>query len=44
MDLLIDTHAFLWFVLNDAQLSVPAKTSPEAFKRPHPADSCSPCL
>lgn len=27
MRLLLDTHAFLWFVLNDAQLSVPARTA-----------------
>lgn len=27
MRLLLDTHSFLWFVLNDAQLSAPARTA-----------------
>ena len=26
MNLMLDTHTFLWFVLDDPQLSVPAKT------------------
>ncbi|MCI0464919.1 MAG: type II toxin-antitoxin system VapC family toxin [Gemmataceae bacterium] len=27
MKLLLDTHAFLWFVLSDAQLSAAARTA-----------------
>ncbi len=27
MKLLLDTHSFLWFVLNDPQLSTPARTA-----------------
>ena len=30
MRVLLDTHAFLWFVLNDAQLSATARTLIEA--------------
>jgi PIN domain nuclease of toxin-antitoxin system len=26
MRVLLDTHAFLWFILNDPQLSAPAKS------------------